>query len=772
MTAWNVLDAVSQYKTKHLEYSGGDVIEDIADDDVHPFSVHHPPGSTIGDAVMAELRQTYITTLHTIRNLCPHYCSGTNWAWMGDRPKFASFRAVIMSIFVVLFGDYARVAIGYVNDSDMWTPVPIFLPRYLSGLDPVSRSGDFFCHQSIHNYAVYKSMCHYNIHDIVNDFVRTLRRCGFFDATSNIYLVSSNYDPFVAPAVIEALCQVPNNADGGLGQSHGIQTVDVHSPNDYAFGGVVVRCPLSPPTDAWKFMKRDDIPQIRVEDVDYSVKPFISDTRFAAMENEDDELRLLTMIGDCNKILVMFAESIYVQSDKSLEWVNRIIVAIMHKYCPNYMALIGAQYLQNICVANADSIPDTDPRPRAYFPDEQRYESKITSDQAALCAQMAYCVASTLFSNVTKTVICVGTPGSGKSTISKIVTAMAGGHKFVYILTSKSSTNASFSLANYEGTYVIITDDTVNGAGPDFISSAIFEGLGSKRGTRSHITIEKKHKDRYTVLELGKSVLLQGNFPKAPTRDLDDISTYIKYAATQSSSDAIIRRSMVAPPHLEMLSLGTANQVSANGWSFDNDVLHDIKAPNTEVPFIIIASVMIAILGNAVEDRNYGLLGKYPTPSMLQCFYKWKEFGEDPEGVVRSTLDILLEASRPIEFKLDGDKVLVMRQGIHQSEIISGYKKVARMALTVVPQKFGHPTTVLACRYCYIVFSGVNIDINSTQDIANAYSKCVNINRSTIKQKCPCAPEPLDESEEPLRCMDCVEQISVHENYKLRNMAH
>lgn len=764
MATWDVLQSVSQYQTCHEAYSGGVVIDNKTVDDVSPFSLENPPGTTIGDAVMAELRQSYIAVLQTIRSLCPEYCNGTAWAWMGDRPKFASFRAVIMRIFVVLFGEYARIAVGYVNEDDMWTSVPLFLPQHLTGLDVVSRSGDFFCHQSIHNYAVYKQMCQYNIHDIVDDFVRTLRKCGFFSPTSNVYIIAASYDPQVAPAVREALCQIPDGADGGFGREFGIRKVAAHSPSDYACGGVVIRCPMSPSPDTWKIMKHEDIPQIRVDDVSPETVPFISDTRFAMLD-EDEERRFLEMIAYCNKIIVMFAESVHHDESKSLEWVNRVIIAMLHKYCPNYMALIGAQYLQNICVANATSIPDTDPRPRAYFPDDVQYEKKITSDQAAICAQMAYCIASTLFSHITRTVICVGTPGSGKSTVSKIVTAMAGGSKFVFILTKNPS---PFSLCNLPGSIVILTEDTVNGVGTEFIKSAVFEGLGVTRGTKTLVTIEQKHKDQYVIPEPGKSVFLQGNFPKAPPSDISNVITYTIQAATGSTSEAIIRRSMVAPPHLEMLCSGTANQKSSKGWTFDSSVLHDIKTPNTEVPFIIVASVLTAILGDAVEDKMYGLLGKYPSATMLQSYYRWKEFGEDPERIVKTTLDILLEKSVHTEFNINNGKKLVMCQGVHQSKIISKYKQVARMALGSIPQQYGHPVTVLACKYCYMVFGG-SCEPHTAADIGSAYTNCVNINRSIIRQECPCAPEPLT-NQARVRCMDCVEMVSVYDKYKLRDI--
>jgi len=76
----------------------------------------------------------------------------------------------------------------------------------------------------------------------------------------------------------------------------------------------------------------------------------------------------------------------------------------MHKYCPNFTSLVGAQYLQRIAVLLADGASPTDPRPRAYFPTEE-YADKIDDDEMLVVGQFLYATSCTLFSHLTKIIL-------------------------------------------------------------------------------------------------------------------------------------------------------------------------------------------------------------------------------------------------------------------------------------------------------------------------------------------------------------------------------
>lgn len=264
-----------------------------------------------------------------------------------------------------------------------------------------------------------------NIAGVVREFVLSLEDCGIFGKTSDTYLVPAQYAPQVTQAIIDAICSVPDNCTGRRSHDggYGIQRVPEPKRTVAAVGHGVLSVPNTVDADAWRGMDIErDLPQLHLDDPGENDVPCVEEGRYFPMDDAAQG-RFQELITDANKGLLAYVrahpplthhshslahtrpppsfarKAYHLPKEQAQMWVCKWAVVVMHKYCPNFTSLVGAQYLQRIAALRAaDDL--SDPRPRAYFPVDT-YRNEINADEMLVVGQFVYAIGSTLFSRIT-----------------------------------------------------------------------------------------------------------------------------------------------------------------------------------------------------------------------------------------------------------------------------------------------------------------------------------------------------------------------------------
>jgi len=269
------------------------------------------------------------------------------------------------------------------------------------------------------------------IADVVRDFVQSLEDCNVFCKTADTYVLPWEFAPQVAPAIIDAICSVPDNKTGrrARNQGYGIERVPEQVRRAAAVGNLTISLANTIPRDDWQSMDVGAVlPQILITTPDRTDVACIEEGRYFPMDSSR-QAEFQAMVAAVNggiswyvcaarpparppaHLLTRhppprFAHNVIPsQDDKAAQkWVCKFAVAMMHKYCPNFTCLVGTQYLQRIAVHRAQDFPASDPRPRAYFPTDE-YRNLINDDENLIVGQFIYANGCTLFSNITKIVV-------------------------------------------------------------------------------------------------------------------------------------------------------------------------------------------------------------------------------------------------------------------------------------------------------------------------------------------------------------------------------
>jgi hypothetical protein len=324
----------------------------------------------------------------------------------------------------------------------------------------------------------------------------------------------------------------------------------------------------------------------------------------------------------------------------------------------------------------------------------------------------------------------MGAAGSGKTTVTTLLTLLAGGYKRVFILDAQ---NGAFSTSMLDGAYLAIAEDTENGKIE--IPKNLFNAtLGRTReDTNCTLNMRKKYKDEKPDQLHAMGLVTQCNFVAGDFDGDDGSLTDTIKAAVLGPGVGASRRGMLTPPQTEILCNGTANAVH-DGFRFNALPITEREHPNCELAAMWVTLATTAVMGNAVADAEHGVMGDDLNPTMTRMCEAWLLAGKNPKGHASNMLHTLLKTS--VQKDLGG---LTMRQGITRVAIFTLYKTATNSTLKSIPSAFAtnYPVSVY-CKHCSMVFAG--LDTVTTASLEAHRASLYSLHRDTITRECPIAP--------------------------------
>ena len=227
--------------------------------------------------------------------------------------------------------------------------------------------------------------------------------------------------------------------------------------NKYRWGidNQVLSVPIPREQQWWEehvYEKGEDFPRIKLVNSDVYGIPTIPQSRHYILKNPLDFQLLLQVVNDFIGEFIDMRKNMkqegLIDNDKLQELICEKCVGLLHRYTPNFMSFIGAQYLQRICVEKEDTEYSQvdDDKPRSYYAFKYEYFSAINSSEKKLIGSFVEVFGSLFFASKAYVCAFVGEPGCGKNYLKKIAVNIAGGQDYVYLLDERYN---NFSLSSH-----------------------------------------------------------------------------------------------------------------------------------------------------------------------------------------------------------------------------------------------------------------------------------------------------------------------------------
>lgn len=377
------------------------------------------------------------------------------WRWLADDAKIGGETSNIVFILAMIFGVFSKVCFGeYKNGT--FIPAELFLPEKMlsGGINDVCK-GTFFFYRSTQNGSVYcKSKM--SLFSLIHLFVKFIKDLGYFTLGNPEEFAPSKLYAMAATKIAMSLCGSPNqltidpsdDTDGFY--TSGIRNLNSINKDLWAMDGCVLYIPLPRQQQWWEehvYLKKEDVPQISLQSCDFDGIPNIPLTRHFQL---DDQEEFNVLLGAVNKYIMNFVERKMegLDDEELQQLICNNCVDLLHKYTPNFMSFIGAQYLQRICIKQQGveyENMDID-KPRSYYSLNGDYEKDITAGEKKIIGSFVEVFGSLFFASHTYVCAFIGEPGCGKNYIRRIATKIAGGKDVVFIIDDRFN---NFSLQSY-----------------------------------------------------------------------------------------------------------------------------------------------------------------------------------------------------------------------------------------------------------------------------------------------------------------------------------
>lgn len=710
----DVMAELSGYEPEG-QYTGGELLHPEKKD--HIVCYRDTPAR---DQWGARMRDAYMHKATYLRNsYAPRLAKNGKWVW---GKKYTKYKATITQVFVALMGVFARIGMGKVVDGE-FHPVPIYMPRRYASNKPVDASGEFFCHQSPDNEAVYVSMRQHNIHSILQQYIRSLEDCGFFNELSPLYIADATVYASLLDGLRNAICSTPHTANGGFSADEGIQPVGWYDDMTWAIGSLYVTFPGALTNAEWMGTNRDKVPQVRLEIglLEEGQVPFIPTERHYPLSDNVAQRAVMeqtvTKLVDAMNlaILRMFEKDIHQKTlSENRLWLCRIIVNLMHQFTPHFMYLLGTQYASSVCTRTPG-----DARPPAYYPC-RTYLNRLTNDHFLTIGDAMYCIGSVMFAEQAPICPLIGAAGTGKTTIVDMMRTIAGGVTRVYYIANPFQEITQFNLFDVNVKSMMLMNDIRNTPVPINAVLAAFTGL--KRSSLVHHTSEEKGKSYVPTEARPLGMLMTANFPYVDVAGVS-LMGHVITCISKTGDDGMRRRYTIPCPFLLRSSLGTSTQFKQpagdttleDGFVFDEFVIKNPTHKKTETHMIMLLLGFAAYLGGALADADYGISDR--NPLYLSSFRTWLAYGKNAGDFIKWKLESIIKPSAvsSVGYPYNGVHYRVkMRQGITLTDIKERYRDRVGMILTDLPLCFGDPITAHYCERCHKCFISEGFALDAT----------------------------------------------------------
>ena len=703
-------------------------------------------------AVKESLVEHLRSEQHGLQEVLPYaVLPDHEWPWLmgGENKKINP--NLIWSVMTLLFGVFARKAVGFIDEDGDFCPVEIILPLDIRGKYTVDRlkTRPLFSHP--YNPAVYKKMFA-PISTLIRAYVCFLNEIGYF--TEHIFAPPDYFERAFGEVAIRLLGNMNKEADpcGGLlpNLGFGIRTVGKIDRCHWAINDKILCIPDPMILQDWNqkiFIRPrqahetpahyeayrqkiidtrgDIIPKVLVRDSTDDDPAFIPSTRHFCGDL-DGFSKLFDLVNSAIVYFVNLKDE--GTSDEELQrWISKFSVDLLHEYCPNFMSFIGAQFFQRVCLKFQDRrfVDVNLGMPRAYFSSKTRtidgetsfvFRDELTEDEDRIAASFLEVFGSMFFSSKTYISAFVGEGGTGKNYVRSVAVDIVGGHLHTFRVDQDMN---QFSYANItDETFLIVSEDASNSQVtiPTKLMDAVLAG---RRGTRQEaVCVEAKYSQSEIREMMPISVCYCRNEATDEAKTLKGKSRQEKIIATVNGvGGGRERRVRVAPPMMQQVGArGVINPIDEdNNLAFDPD-------NRSELPFLILTSWVTTVLGDIVRDELYGLVGEEGNPILERLNKRYLSMGMSDVSlnlgsIITAVEDVSLSAS------IDGRiKTIVVGSSISINDIKKEYAKrfYGQTPMKTLPEEYNNvKKRCLRCRDCGKTFSSTIRNVQ-LQDLARA----------------------------------------------------
>lgn len=255
----------------------------------------------------------------------------------------------------------------------------------------------------------------------------------------------------------------------------GIRSIKTVNKNLWAMGSQVLQVPVPKPTQWWQehvYLKDESPPRVSLVNSNSNGIPDIPVSRQFQLKHKEKFTTLLDAVNEYVDLFVKMKND-GAEDDKLQDFICYNCVGLLHKYTPNFMSFIGAQYLQRICVEKQDDEymnVDID-KPRSYYASEEfdegrpmnqrkEYWKKIRGGEEKIIGSFVEVFGSLFFASHSYICAFVGEPGSGKNYVRRIATKIAGGKDVVFLIDDRFN---NFSMQTFTSSHCLgIVEDAGN----------------------------------------------------------------------------------------------------------------------------------------------------------------------------------------------------------------------------------------------------------------------------------------------------------------------
>lgn len=320
-----------------------------------------------------------------------------------------------------------------INHNGRWTAVKLYAPHRISGNSTAARLSTAMMYRDTHNKLVYH-VSSFDIHTLIQEFVRTLTQLRMFEPTSVIYTVPPELYPDIVSGIERALLGDGQKTEVAL---HGNIFVDDRDDRErfcinsvghpmktrWGIGTGLLRVPKPLDRAEWvakvlpPSQKKDEsaseyairrqerieeskhwLPQIHfsstLDGEEHNVPPYIAECRHFDLDAEK-QVRFEEFIRVVNGTIHLFRNYIEetstgddgIDDDALQQWICDHVWDVMHAFTPALASFVGAQYCQRTCIKfqNACYCDDVNPagigKPRSYYPADPRYQKDVSPEE-------------------------------------------------------------------------------------------------------------------------------------------------------------------------------------------------------------------------------------------------------------------------------------------------------------------------------------------------------------------------------------------------------
>jgi hypothetical protein len=570
-------------------------------------------------------------------------CESTgDYPWKDGNYNYAAHSDMIWQLCVIMLGDWC--VNGGLKLYKSTEVVNVYLGHTVSTAAQLTvRASDPVVYSTSRNSMVWYSSST-SVREIVSAFIDTLVRLRFFSAGDPLFLFPSTLIPSAIENILLRLLGDRSRfakVSGWFPENmrYGMKRVRNPTRGVTAFGSHVITYPMQLPGQDWlshftaikkaptesdaefelrcdtrtQYIK-DHLPQIKCVKPDDDETPSIPIQKYYKADDESVE-SMISCVKAANAVLQIYVVDGIFTGDKedAQEWVCDQIFIMLHNpaWCPNFMSTIGAQYLQSTCIemqsaASKAARPDL---PRAYYTTEEYAQATKSDDRRRIVTFIAT-LGVCLYDYVTKMVVLVGEPCSGKSAIISLMTRIVG-EDYIGQLTKDYDQFTAASIFS-PNTQLFVGEDTFDG--PSNAPDAVKSVLGRPQDTVVPVAINPKGVQATKLAFNATGGITCRNRPE-PTGAVGKTPYEVWQGAALGYNQGDERRSCPAEPMTTTFQDGTANPVDELGnLAYNCGLLEGINA--TEPAFVNVFMFLATSLSNS-HVSQYGLCGDDGTDVLL-----------------------------------------------------------------------------------------------------------------------------------------------------------